>query len=1231
MQFFKRLELHGFKSFANKTTIEFLPGVTVIAGPNGSGKSNIFDAIRWVLGEQSAKSLRGARMGDVIFNGSASLKATGMAKVDLVLDNSQRHLPIDFDEVSIARHLYRTGESEYLLNRTPCRLKDISTLLMDTGIGTDSYSVLEQGRVGAIINSRPLERRILFDEATGISKYKASKEEALAKLARTEESLLRLTDIIAEVRRQANSLKRQASKAERYKRLSAELHLLEKEQLVRHYRALMQERDQVEASYEELHAQVERLRGELDKLENEQEEIRRKSEQIQLTFEQTRAESFAVANELTQIQGQIELYEQKIATCDSRITALSAELAQIAERLAGLDKEIATVERDRDNQKLVFEELEAEYKARKQEYEALKSQCDAAGQEALELRKRLGELQIRKGALESQRQLAHAMEAKLKTELEKGEAEYLALQQQIEALAIEKDEYQSSKEEALQLLDALKADLAATQQQLRAKEQALQELRTDYEKIRREAQTCRSRHDALVELQENFEGYYGGVREVMLRAKAAELQGIIGAVSTLIEAADEHELAIEVALGGQAQDIIVETAEAAKAAIEWLKRSGKGRATFLPLDLIEARERPPQWEKMRTNPGVLGLASELVHYDKRVERAVSYLLGNVVVCRDLDTAVELKRQGFRARFVTLEGELVLPQGAMTGGSAKSQGLLHRTREIRKLNQDLQVLQNREAELASRAEAVTREISGLKELFEKLQISVNRQEIEAARTTKDLEIIEQKLAERTAAIRQMELRREEVSREIAKHHQVQEQALAEQQAISTELQGLETRLAEIDLQTTSHQQELAAHSQKLNDLVVRMSTAKERLNNFDDKLETLRKERHRLLDDELSRRNEIEELRATQQEAREKIERFRATICALEERQKELSERLTFETTEKETISLDLHKLGERGQELRRDYNEAQNAFYEVQLRKAQLEERQKNLEQQAQEKFHTTMDELVRDITQQWSHAREQISAPRIVDQDEENGGDGAVVEQLAVLEPPDSLEELTKRILALREKLDSLGVVHVGAIDEYTELMERYEFLTKEEQDLLTAKAQLTEAIRNIDEKTTEMFERAFEEIRTNFQEVFRQLFGGGRADLVLMDEGGILDAGVDIIAQPPGKKPTHISLLSGGEKALTAIALLFAIFKRKPSPVCILDEIEAPLDDKNVERFKELVQDFTSTTQFIIITHNKQMMALANTIYGVTMEEEGVSRVVSLRLDEYDEMEFAAEPALT
>jgi chromosome segregation protein len=1236
MLFFKRLELHGFKSFANKTSINFLPGVTVIVGPNGCGKSNIFDSVRWALGEQSARSLRGARMGDVIFNGSASVKATGMAKVNLVLDNSREILPVDFDEVSIARHLFRTGESEYLLNRSNCRLKDITGLLMDTGVGTDSYSVMEQGKVDAIINSKPLERRVIFDEAAGISKYKAKKAEALNKLVKTDEDLLRLADIINEVRRQANSLKRQASKAERYKRLSAELKTLEMELLVGRYFGLREGSSRIESLYVQLSGTVNRLRDELATLDEQQEVERVSADDVQRVLDETQTENYEVGTRLTETEGQITVLRQRIVSHGERREALAQDIRNLEERARGVEAAIAEIDSETESQASAVEQLDSEYAGRKSRYEELKANCDGTATEAVQLRQSINAATRERMTRENEMRVAHVMESKITGELEQSDAEFALLRQQVETLGVEKDERQASSEEIDAVLVALKADLQTTSVRLQECDAKLGESVAALETARREEQASRSRHDALAELQANFDGYFGGVKQVMLEKKSGSLGGIVGVVSTLIEADGEHELAIEAALGSHAQDIVVNRAEDAKAAIRWLKSSGKGRATFLPLDLVEPREMPARLNEVLGEPGVVGVASTLVRHKSEILNAVRHLLGTVIVCRDLDVAVDLERRGYRAKYVTLDGEMVSPQGAMTGGSVKSQGLLHRTREIRELADTLAGLRAREAQLAGCVAELRDEVATLRQTHAKLASSVSTQEVESARVRKDLEMVQQKLDQKSAAITAVSGRRSQMESEIAAHRRTQEQGDVILNELGAKLASLEEKLATVEAQSTVRQRELAESAHEMNELVLKISMGRERIANLRDRREGLQRDRVRLASEQTNRQRDIESLRGQEAQATVEIDSLVRRVGEMRERQRLLAEQITFETQRKETIHLDLRKLGERSQELRRDLNEHQNNLHEVELKRTENQVQLANIANQAMEKFNSTVEDVVASVTAALAAdagveeaVPEDGAAPVELEAPEEGAVpvESGAQDVMSRLRPPD---EIAVRLNELREKIDDLGPVHVGAIDEYNELNQRYEFLTTQERDLVAAKAQLAETIHKIDDTTTDMFVTAFGEIRSNFEQVFRRLFGGGRADLILTEENGVLDSGIDIVAQPPGKKPTHISLLSGGERALTAIALLFAIFLRKPSPVCILDEVDAPLDDTNIERFKDLVREFSQTTQFIIITHNKQTMALANTIYGVTMEEQGVSRVVSLRLDEYEDSDLAREVAL-
>ncbi len=1256
MLFFKRLELQGFKSFANKTTLDFHPGVTVIVGPNGCGKSNIFDSIRWVLGEQSAKSLRGSRMGDVIFNGSGSMKPTGMSRVNLVLNNEGRHLPTDFDEVSIQRRLFRTGESEYLMNAAQCRLKDITSLCMDTGVGTDSYSVLEQGKVDAIINSRPLERRVIFDEAAGISKYKARKEEALHKLERTEADILRLADIIAEVKRQAGSLKRQANKAERYKRLSNELQGLEMELIVRRFFLLREQSETTEADYGRLAGRVAELRGALREVDEQTLAGRTSAEEVQAALDETHGLQFDLTSRLQEARGRIELATQRIAQGEERRSTLAGEMEELGKRAWFLGEDITRAETEIAENDGALATLAAEYEEKKSRHDAMRADTDGSGAEIRRLRDEINTANRAHHELDNAARLARAMEQKTLDEMSRGDAELALLRQQVDAAEAEREERHATADENDQVLAALRADQATTRANLQAREQEFAGAMSDLEAARRSLQECESHHKALAEMQDNFDGYFRGVRDVMLAARGGILNGVRGVVTSLIEAKGEHELAIEVALGAQAQDIIIENAENGKAALRWLKDQGTGRATFLPLDLIEPRENPERLRQVMAEDGVIGFATDLVKYDPHIERAVRYLLGGVVVVRNMDKAVELQRRGFRTRYVTVDGDMLNPHGAMSGGAVKTAGLLHRTREVKELARQLQDLRRREGELSAAVTELRATIADLRAKHEKIAASAQQQEIEAARTRKDYEVLESRLADKTAQLRRLEEHRGGMESEVAGHRNVQERNAALLEELGGKIRDLEIDLAAAESRATTKQRELSEFSGELNSLMIAISTARERQESRRTRLEDLKREKVRVTETQTERQREAGEITALQEAAHAEIAAQRALVDELESRGREIAEKITHETERKETIQLDLRRLGEHAQVLQRDFNEAQNELHEVELRRTEQRTQLDNIGVQAGEKFALGIDGVIARVLLREQYEEPEPAGPQPLDEAAaaaapegieagapapagaaapEEQRDPAdvripataeeIAEALAHLREPD---DIAARITEIRGLIEAIGPVNVGAIDEYNQLNERYTFLTAQEKDLVLAKGQLAETIHKIDETTTDLFTHAFAEIRENFANVFRRLFGGGRADLVMTEEGGVLDSGIDIVAQPPGKKPTHISLLSGGEKALTAISLLFAIFLRKPSPFCILDEVDAPLDDKNIERFKELVQEFAQTTQFVIITHNKQTMALANTIYGVTMEEQGVSRVVSLRLDEVDEYDRSPQP---
>lgn len=1267
MQFFKRLEIHGFKSFGNKTTIDFHPGITVIVGPNGCGKSNVFDSIRWVLGEQSAKSLRGSRMGDVIFNGSGGMKALGMARVTLTVNNRNRNLPLDYDEVEISRRLFRTGESEYVLNKQQCRLKDILEQFLDTGIGTDSYSVLEQGKVDAIINSKPLERRDIFDEAAGISKYKQRKHEATLKLNRTDDDLLRLTDIIAEVRRQAGGLKRQANKAERYKELSAELRTLEMELLVRRYFQFRSGSEKSEGNYQELSARVKSLKEELGKIEEEQLSYMSRADEVQQSLDDNQALNFELNNDLQETQSQIALLKQRCENNNERRVSIDRQIAEFLENATTLETGGAETRRELDEQEQKISELKEEHITRQSAYEALKGDSDASAEQMTRLRQDITQATRARMEKDNEIRVARVMEEKLADELGQGDAEMQALKEQQDALEKDRTEKRGAMEHTELERDRLTGEAASARESFRARELELYNLAGDTENARRQAQECQSRHDALSDLQASFEGYFRGVKEVMVAGQKGKLQGLIGVVTTLIEAKREHEMAIEVALGGQAQDIVVETADQAKQAIRWLKESRVGRATFLPLDLVEGRSNRQELQKVLGEKGVVGFATDLVKFEPRLKNVVQHLLGNVIVVENLDVAVSLERRGIRTRYVTLEGEMVAASGAMTGGNMKVAGLLNRTREVKELADRLKKLRLHEKELTEKSAALKEEVGQLKEKSETLARQSQAQEIEAARARKDFEAIDHRANEKGQQLARLDQRRAGMEKEIAAHRVKQQEGATLLTELAEKAESLEKELAAIEQTAGERQREVSEAGRLANEIMLALTAGTERARSLKERLENSSAEAERLKNAADARKAELDNIAEELKNADGRMAELNEQLSGYQKQKNELESQLTFENQQKETVQLDLRKLGERAQVLQRDFNEAQNELHEVELRRKEFLVQLDNIKVQSREKFSLHLNDVIRRVLMPDTVEEEpEESSAKVIDvaaegeqsseeaegEESEKSPEDLVAEMEAAaeaerlipiieiadltdegrerLENLHNTEEIASLVQELRRKIEQLGPVNIGAIDEYNELNERLEFLVGQEKDLTESKEMLAETISKIDETTQDLFTKAFTEIRANFEQVYRRLFGGGRADLILTEEKGGLESGIDIIAQPPGKKPQHISLLSGGEKALTAVALLFAIFMRKPSPFCILDEIDAPLDDKNVERFKELVQEFAHTTQFIIITHNKQTMHLANTIYGVTMEQQGVSRAVSIRLDEIEDSDVVREMEL-
>ncbi|BAD40440.1 chromosome segregation protein SMC [Symbiobacterium thermophilum] len=1184
--YLKRLEILGFKSFAEKTELEFTPGITAVVGPNGSGKSNVSDAIRWVLGEQSARALRGGSMADVIFAGSDGKRAMGFAEVSLVLDNSDGALPLDFTEVMITRRVDRSGEGEYFINQVPCRLKDVQELFMDTGIGKENYSIIGQGRIDEILSSKPEDRRALFEEAAGISRYKARKREAQRRLEETEQNLLRITDIIGELTSNMDALAQQAEKATLYQELDGELTRLDVGLLARQLQTVvsrLEEQRAVGAELAQKAADIEqRMQTAEEALEVSRQLVAALDEELNVlsvrlteaASRQERAEG-RLALAVQQRQG----LEADRARLERELESLAAKLAQVDAELADLKRQEAAVEQEGLRLAQELSALEAECRAAEQAAAAAQSEVEARKDRIvailqLEAERRNGVQAAERAADEARRRLA-----RLGEERKRAEADAAATRARSAEVAADKARLVQERETLLAEL----ADLTARRQ---AADEELRDLEARRAALREEMQAASSRLRTIEELISGFEGYQRGPRTVLQgREKGAPWAAdVLGAVAEVVRTEPRYERAIEVALGSAVQNLITATDAGAKAAIEHLKRTGGGRATFLPLNTIRPQGyRPEEEREFRGAPGILGVALELVRFDERFRPAIASLLGRTLVAETLDAALALgRRTGQRFRIVTLDGEVLAAGGAITGGDAvgRGSGLLARERERDELRARVQELQAeleavrraceqaaaRRTDLLGRIDEASTRLRKLEGRLTQTEGDERRLSDEARRWAQVLETHAQEAASIEAEIAAAGESAERLRRELAE--------------LAAERQGLEAEVRSLTAEGQQREESLGQRRRAVTDLQVRLAGLHEQLRSLQAQRRRAEADREALDRERLGREQEqaavasrLEQTAAEQETARAEAEEAAAARAALAAERDEAQAR---KLAAQEQVNAREREL----RSLRRALSDVQHRCQQGQVEEARLAQEQEGLVTRLAEQYELTAAEAL----------------PRAL--------------------PEEETDFARARIAALREQIRELGPVNLQAIEDYRAARERLDFLQAQEADLQEAKASLYRAISELDRRIKSHFYESFQEIRQAFQQVFTELFEGGKADLRLVDEDDLLETGIEIIAQPPGKKAQPLSLLSGGERAMTAIALLFALLRVRPSPFVVLDEVEAALDEANVERFSRYLKHASEHCQFICITHQRGTMEVADALYGVTMEGTGVSRVVSVRL---------------
>ncbi len=1183
----RRLEVLGFKSFCEKTQIEFPSGVTAVVGPNGCGKSNVVDAIRWALGEQSPKQLRGKAMEDVIFNGSETKKPLGMAEVTLVFSNENgRPLAdyLDFSEISVSRRLFRSGESEYLINKVPCRLKDVTDLFLGTGVGHRAYSIVEQGKMEFVLNAKPEERRILIEEAAGITKYKDRKAAALRKMEATQQNLLRLSDVIAEIRRQMNSLNRQAKKAERYKEYRDEMRGIELGQSCQTYRSL-------EAQHKEMHTSLQELKDLEVKGSAEIQAVEAAVERIKINLIDLERDLGAHQERLSENEGDIKTRENQIELSSRDRDNFQKQALRAEEEIGKLTQQKEDAEREIREHEEFLEELqqkisvEADFLCGKEQIFSGKRGELAGHEQALaeeknilvDLLTRLANLRNQLIALNRRseelfRRMEKVAGERIESEGKADEVRTLLVQRalQLTDLRNARGQIEEERVRKASLFKERQSSLAAVQG----------ELARERENLNRES----SRLDSLLELQKNFEGYQEGVRAILLKrqAQGAGQNGICGLVEDIIEAEPQYECVVESVLGEKLQHFIVQNHEESLKAIEYLKAEGSGRSSFIPLRV----KQNPLFSSGGSAPegGVVPLL-DVIKVKEEFVHLAQHLFGDVWIVPDLPQAIALwNRNSIWKTLVTLEGEVLHPSGVVTGGSKEqaTSGTFHRKREIRELSRSTGELRETVAALEGKQDELQAEMKVLEVSVEELTRALHQEELRIVSETKELD---QGQADLKRWQQQIETLRFEEGQLAEERVEAQEQARANEVSLKEAEQEKSEReegLIRREKELQALKVEIEALQTEVTEAKLRLVTLQEKKQNLDRNLGRARQilqENQSLLS---RRREEVEECLRQMEEAEELRRQARADLQRLLTDHQDLQGRLG---EKREALAGEREKQ-EKSEGLWKERRESLRAVQEqrsgLSLKLMETELNVKHLLSSVEEKHRITAEAFL---------GREQ-------DQD--------------YFAP-----EVEARLCELKSLIESMGEVNLLAIQEYEECRVRLDFLTEQEADLVQSLEALDQAIKKINRTSRKRFAATFEAVNQKFKEIFTTLFGGGRAEMVLTDESNLLETGVDIVAQPPGKKLQNVSLFSGGEKALTSVALIFSLFLINPSPFCMMDEVDAPLDDANIGRFNNMIQDLARKFQVILITHNKRTMEIADTLYGITMEEPGASKVVSVKLN--------------
>ena len=1180
--YLKRLEMYGFKSFADKTVLEFMPGITAVIGPNGSGKSNISDCIRWVLGEQSIKSLRGSNSEDIIFSGTQARKSLGYAEASLVIDNSDSKLPIEYNEVVITRRIYRSGETGYFINKTSCRLKDILELFMDTGIGKDGYSIIGQGKIDEILSNKSEDRRHIFEEAAGIVKYRVRKSEAEKKLEQTKLNLLRINDIISEIELNIDNLKIQSEKAKKFLNLREELKNIEVGLFLYNIKEYKKQIEEIAQNIDTFETQKIKEDEVFNNLQGEKEKLKESIDKLINEIEQTQNLGFEGNQKREKLNGEIKVCIERINSNNENFERFSKEVQELEKRNQELEEEKSSKETKKEGlfankEKYINELKEKEEELAKYTKTLTDKEKDIEEKKKLVQEKTdkkyemLSEISVEKTNLENNQK----REKTIKQEINEIISDLDANKIQREDLSKNFYQIEKTRNDGLKSLEEIKNKKDESTNKINKYNDDINTLQSEY-------RITEARHKFLVETEKEKEGYSKSVK-LLLEAveKNSNLaKGVHGVLAGLVTTTKEYETAMEMALGASLQNIVTDSEEDAKKLVEYLRENNLGRASFLPITSVKG-------QKLLTInshgiQGVIGIASDLIKTDNKYKDIILNLLGKTVIVDNIDNAVKLaKKNSYKFKIVTLKGDIINPSGSISGGSvpSKTVSILGRGKEIKELEKKLKEINAKIEKIESEKNNYEESIKNILENYELKQKELQDLEIVYATEKQKIDNFDLEILKLDAKLAKYRKDLDDVIEEEKQNTEKQEKLTIEIENIDKENEAINASIQEfIDLNKDTEEY--------IDNLNLDITNLKISVSSFDESEASINEIVERINSEleknstSINNKNEFKnKILQTNSELEEKIETIKKSILELEKQIEGSSEKIEKLKNDRTLKNEKLNSIEEKIEEQTEKIDSIKNQISKIDLKKSKIEL------------------ELNQVINNMWE---EYELTPNTVEN----------------IEPTDEPKSVQKKVTQIKEEIKELGSINIDSIKEYKDTKDRYDFMCEQRLDLENSSTKLKKVIEEVLETMKTRFNEQFKKINKNFGEVFKQLFGGGKAELILLDDKDVLECGIDIEVQPPGKKLQNMMLLSGGERAFTAIALLFAILKLNPAPFCVLDEIEAALDDVNVYRFAEYLKVFSKESQFLVITHRKGTMEAADTVYGVTMEEKGISKLLSMKL---------------